>query len=154
MSDAEARLAAFLAAYDPQIAAGAREIIDRLRVRLPGARLLVYDNYNALAVGFGATEKTGAIALSVAVYPRWVSLFLMGGPQLDDPHRLLKGGGTTTRHVVLDSADRVDDQRVVALIEQAVARCEPPIPPDGGYVVIKSVSAKQRPRRPNPSSMG
>lgn len=154
MSEAEARLAGFLDAYEPHVTARAREVIGRLRKRLPGAVLLVYDNYNALAVGFASTERVGSVALSVAVYPRWVSLFLMGGPGLDDPHGLLQGQGSKTRHVVIESDAMIDDERVVALIDQAVDRCQPPIPPDGGYVVIKSVSARQRPRRPNPSSLG
>jgi hypothetical protein len=37
---------------------------------------LVYDNYNALAIGFGQTERVSDVIFSIAVYPRWVGLFL------------------------------------------------------------------------------
>ena len=46
-------LAGFLAKYDPAVATIARGALARLRKRLPGVTEMVYDNYNALAVGFG-----------------------------------------------------------------------------------------------------
>ena len=146
----EAELEGFLAKFLPEIAGRARAVIAGLRARLPGATVIVYDNYNALAVGFGSTGKPGGVALSVAVYPRWVSLFLSGGPFLDDPHGLLKGEGGTVRHIVLASAADIHDPRITALIDQAVLRNEPPVPDaPRGVLIIKSVSAKQRPRRPD-----
>lgn len=50
---AEERLAGFLAKFTPEIAAFAQASLFRMRARLPGAMELVYDNYNALAIGFG-----------------------------------------------------------------------------------------------------
>ncbi len=148
MSTPEAELDGFLGKFMPAIAQQASAVIAVMRARLPGATILVYDNYNALAVAFGPNDKTRAVAFSIAVYPRWVSLFLAGGPYLDDPDGLLKGEGSTVRHVVLKDAADIDDPRIVALVDQALARCEPPMPPEGGRMVIRSVSAKQRPRRP------
>jgi hypothetical protein len=86
---------------------------------------------------------------SIALYPRWVSLFFMHGPKLADPKKRLKGGGTLVRHIVLDGPDTLDDPAVKALMAQAMARADPPIDPtQKRRLVIKSVSAKQRPRRP------
>ena len=43
---------------------------------------------------------------SIAVSPRWVSLFfLQSGTKLSDPKGLLKGSGTKVRHIVLESAE-------------------------------------------------
>jgi len=155
MTEAEVALEGFLDKFDPRVADDARHAVAVMRRKLPGAIILVFDNYNALAVGFGPNEKTRQIALSIAVYPRWVSLFLAGGPYLDDPHGLLKGEGNTVRHVVLSDRDLIEDPRIITLIDQAVARCETPIADDPpGYTVIKSISAKQRPRRPNLDKMG
>ncbi|MDP1630319.1 MAG: hypothetical protein Q8L66_02730 [Caulobacter sp.] len=145
----EARLEGFIARFNDDIADQARAAIASLRRRLPGAVSPVYDNYNALAVGFGPTEKAGDIVFSIAVYPRWVSLFLSGGPALDDPHGLLKGEGSRVRHIVLTDTALLDDPRVRALMDQALARSPRPIDPSApNKTVIKSVSAKQRPRRP------
>jgi hypothetical protein len=53
------------------------------------------------------------------------------------------------RSVVMDAPHRVNDDPVRALIRQALERSSPPIPADGPVrLVIKSVSGKQRPRRP------
>jgi len=148
-NDAEDRLAGFVARFAPNVAALASEAIAKTRARLPGANVLVYDNYNALAVGFGATEKSSDIVLSIAVYPRWASLFLVGGPKLDDPKGMLKGEGSTVRHIVLKTPATLDDPDVRALTDQALALAKAPIDPTAtGRLIIKSVSAKQRPRRP------
>ena len=46
---------------------------------MPGATIMVYDNYNALAIGFGAAEKPKQAVLSLAVYPRRASLCFVWG---------------------------------------------------------------------------
>ena len=57
MPDTPARQwAAFLSKYDPAIAGVAKAALARLRKYVPGAVELVYDNYNALVVGFGPSE--------------------------------------------------------------------------------------------------
>lgn len=142
----EQQLAQFVSAFAPAVAERATAAIAAMRARLPGANLLVYDNFNALAVAFCATRRKGDILCSIAVYPRWVSLFLMGGQALDDPHRLLRGSGNTMRHVVLDSAEKLGDPRVQALIDQTVARAAVPLQADGGQVVIAAVAPKKRGR--------
>src|SRR5689334_14308151 len=98
---AEDRLANFLAKYTPDIAAVAREARAKLQTLLPGAIELVYDNYNALVVGFGPTERASDAILSIALYPRWVNLFFLNGVGLPDPRRLLQGDGKTVRRITL-----------------------------------------------------
>ena len=46
-------LDAFLDKYSPAVATLARACLAKMRARLPGAVQLVYDNYNALVIGFG-----------------------------------------------------------------------------------------------------
>ncbi|MEI9906072.1 MAG: hypothetical protein WDN06_20815 [Asticcacaulis sp.] len=57
MTDPEAELEAFIARFLPEVAAVGREAVAKLRAWLPEADVLVYDNYNALAVGFGAVKN-------------------------------------------------------------------------------------------------
>ena len=142
------QLAAFLGKFTPEIAARAKRAIAVLRKRLPGATVLVYDNYNALAVGFGPSERTSEAILSVAVWPRWVSLFFLRGKGFPDPKKILKGSGNQVRHLVLESASDLDKPEVKALIAHSLARSPTKVPSRGGALVIKSVSARQRPRRP------
>ncbi len=138
-----------MAKYTPDIAARAKKILTTLRERLPGAVEIVYDNYNALAIGFGPTERSSDAIFSIALYPRWVTLFFLKGVSLPDPSRILKGAGAKVRHVILDSASDLDRPDIRALMEIAAKRAEPRIEAGAKRrTVIKSVSEKQRPRRP------
>jgi hypothetical protein len=100
--------AAFLSRYDPAIAKVAKAAIARLRKEIPGAVELVYDNYNALVMGFGPTERASEAVVSIALYPRWVTLFFLQGARLADPSRLLKGAGSRVRHIVLSDVAILD----------------------------------------------
>jgi hypothetical protein len=143
----KAQLEGFLAKYSTEIAALARAVLRKMRARLPGAVELVYDNYNALVVGFGPTERASAAIFSIALYPRWINLFFLHGVGLPDPKRRLKGGGKIVRHVVLKEAEDLDDPAVCELMAHALKRSPEPLT-GPGRMLIKSLSAKQRPRRP------
>ncbi len=144
-----AQLGSFLDKFTPEVAAQARTALRKMRARLPGACELVYDNYNALAIGFGPSERSSEIVLSIALYPRWVSLFLMNGPRLRDPAGYLKGSGSKVRHIVLETADLLESPAVEDLIAQALELASKPIDPgQPRRLIIKSISGRQRPRRP------
>ena len=148
----EEQLEGFLAKYAPGVAAQARAVLAKMRAFLPGAIELVYDNYNSLAVGFGTTERTLDAVFSIAVFPRWISLFFLHGSNLVDPKHLLKGKGKSARHIVLYSPETLDMPAVQALMVQALKRASPPFDPRRpNRILIKSVSVKQRSRRPEPS---
>lgn len=147
---AEARLAGFLAKFTPEIAALAEAALAKLTRRYPHALRMVYDNYNGLVIGFVPTERPSEAIFSLAVMAGHVSLcFLQGGPALPDPDRLLRGGGNTARHLRLENAATLDRPAVKALLALAVERAKVPFDPaTKGRLIIRSISAKQRPRRP------
>ena len=145
----ELQLAGFLAKFTPEVAGQAEEILTRLRARLPHALELVYDNYNALAIGFGPTERASDAIVSVAVFPRWVSLFFLQAKGLPDPAGILKGEGSVVRHIVLPTPSALDEPEIQALIHEALNRAKVPLSANISHrIIIKSISAKQRPRRP------
>ena len=145
----ERQLSGFIAKYTPKVGALAQAVLAKMRARLPGAVELVYDNYNALAIAFGATERTAEAIFSITLYPRWVSLFFVKGADLPDPHKLLKGSGKTIRHIVLDDAATLDKPAVASLMAWALECAAKPLDATRpNRIVIKSISAKQRPRRP------
>jgi Domain of unknown function (DU1801) len=126
----------------------AKKALAKMRKRAPGALELVYDNYNALAIGFAPTDRTSDVVFSIALYPRWVSLFFLNGAKLRDPSRILKGSGTRVRQIVLRNPEDLDSPEVAALIEQAKKIAATPFPSSArGRMIIKSVSARQRPRK-------
>jgi hypothetical protein len=144
----EKQLAAFIAKYAPEVAALAGEVLEKMRSRLPGAVEMVYDNYNWLVVGFGPTERPSDAIFSVVLAPRWVSLCFLWGAKLPDPDRLLKGSGKQVRNIRLDDAAVLDRPAIQALMAHALERGEPIDPASPRRLIIKSISAKQRPRRP------
>jgi hypothetical protein len=147
------QLDAFIARFNPAVAAVARDALRIMEKRLPGATRIVYDNYNALAIGFGPSDRASDAVFSIAVFPRWVSLFLFQGVELPDPDRLLKGTGNRIRHIVLRDARDLDRPAIRALMKEALAIADPPIRTRGkGLLIIKSVSPRQRPRRPRGQS--
>jgi hypothetical protein len=145
----EKDLEKFIAKYSPEVGAVAHEALAHLRTRLPGAIELVYDNYNALAIGFGPTERASDAILSIALYPRWVNLFFLQGANLPDPHNLLQGSGSRVRRIRLNDAATLRKPAVGTLITQALKSAAKPIDPSGNRrIIIKMVLAKQKPRRP------
>jgi hypothetical protein len=148
-AEAEQQLASFLAKFTEEVAALAQSILVRMRQLYPTANQLVYDNYNALAIGFAPNERTSQAIFSIAVFPRWVSLFFLQARGLPDPEGILQGSGNVARHIRLPSAARFDEMSVKILMAEATARAVVPFPAAGEPgIIIKSISSKQRPRRP------
>jgi len=143
------QVAGFIAKFDPAIAKLTRSCRSVVRKRYPSAIELVYDNYNALAIGYSPTEKTSEVVFSLAVYARGLNLYFMYGRSLPDPNGLLQGSGTQGAFIRLESVATLDEPKVIDLIQRAVKRQKPTFTAKGkGYTVVKSISAKQRPRRP------
>lgn len=142
------QLRSFLAKFDPRVAASARAALVRLRKTLPGAIELVYDNYNALAIGFSPSEKASEAIFSIVVYPRWVSFFFLHGAKLPDPAGVLKGSGTQVRHIVLTDLKLLERPAVRKLMALALKSAKTPFDPKKRRrLIIKSICTKQRPRR-------
>jgi hypothetical protein len=148
-----AQLRAILAKYSPEISAQAKAIQKKMRARYPSALELVYDNYNALVLGFGPTERASEAIFSVAIYPSWINLFFLQGKTLPDPKKILQGHGNQVRHIRLTSPATLDDPAVVALMQAATTRAKVPFDPNGRHrLIIRAIAAKQRPRRPAQSA--
>jgi hypothetical protein len=143
-----AQLAGFVAKYDPAVGRLVRATRAAMRKRLPTALELVYDNYQFLAIGYSATERASDCLVSLAVSPKGVALSFYYGSTLPDPRGVLQGSGNQNRFVRLPSAATLAEPAVAALLRAAIAQARTPLPTSGrGRTIIKSVSAKQRPRR-------
>jgi hypothetical protein len=144
---AKQQLDSFIAKYSPEVAGVARKALVWMRKKFPHATVLVYDNYNALAIGFGPTERASDAVFSVALFPRWTNLFFLQGAALPDPHKLLQGSGKQARSIRLENVKLLDDPKLLALIDAEAARLGLEPGAGSGKLVIKSISAKQRSRR-------
>jgi hypothetical protein len=148
-SSAERDLQGFIDRYTPEIATLARACLKKMRAKFPGAVQLVYDNYNALAIGFAPSERASEAIFSIVLYPRWVTLFFLQGACVPDPNKLLKGSGKVVRHIVLAAAEDLDKPAIQALMTIALNRAKVAMDPDApGKLEIRAIAAKQRARRP------
>lgn len=144
------QIASFLAKYTPQMAATASDARVQMRKRIPGGVEFVYDNYNALVFGFGPNERPSDAVLSLAIFPEWVTLCFLKGAKLADPKKLLKGSGNIVRNIRLSSPAHLDDPDIERLLGAAIAAAAPGFGSEISEprTIVKSISAKQRPRRP------
>ncbi|MEO5685797.1 MAG: DUF1801 domain-containing protein [Burkholderiaceae bacterium] len=150
MSEAivERRIAGFIDKFSPEIALQLRDARQRLRAHFPHGVEMVFDNYNALVFGIGPTEQSRDSFISIAGYPKWVTLFFLNGADLQDAEGLLEGDGKQVRGIRLKTPADLDSPEVAALIAQAIAPHREALaaaPPLG--TVIKMEVEKQRPRR-------
>ena len=146
----QAQLDGFMAKHLPEVAAEARAALVRMRRLLAGAVELVYEKYKGLVIGFRPSERASDAAVSIVLFPRWITLgLLQDGPKLPDPDGLLKGTGTRVRHIRLASARELDRPAIRMLSKEGRSRVWAPIDAAARRrLAIRSVSAKQRPRRP------
>jgi hypothetical protein len=147
-SEPENQLQRFVEKFDPRHQSVIRAARDKLRKRFPTATELVYDNYNFFVIGFGPNERPSDCIVTIAAAANGVGLCFVHGASLPDPEKVLLGSGKQTRFVRLPSADVLDKPAIRSLLSVATERSQVALPAAGrGKLVIRSVSAKQRPRR-------
>jgi hypothetical protein len=145
--EAERQLRAFIGKFGPAHQRLIRRARRSLRRRFPTAYELVYDNYNFFVIGYSPTERPSDAILSLTAAANGIGLCFMHGATLRDPRKILLGSGRQTRFIRLESADALARPDVDALIAAATAQAQTPLRPTGaGRVIIRSVSARQRPR--------
>ena len=144
----EKQLTSFIAKFDPMNAKLIRACRAEMRKLFPTAVELVYDNYNFFVIGYGPTERASDAIFSIAAAANGAGLAFLHGASLPDPKKLLLGAGKQNRFVRLPTVEVLRSPDVQKLIRAAVAQAGTPLPSKGGgYLVVKSISAKQRPRR-------
>jgi hypothetical protein len=147
-ADAEKQLNTFIDKFESKSQALIRAVRKALRKRLPTANELAYDNYNFFVIGYGSTERPSDCILSIAAGANGVGLCFIRGASLPDPHKILLGSGNQTRFIRIGSAEVLARPEVEALIAAALAKSKVPMATSGKRkLIIRSVSAKQRPRR-------
>lgn len=144
----EQQLRAFVDKFEPAMRKAIRAARRTLRRRLPTANELVYDNYNFFVIGYSPNERPSDAVLSLTAAAHGLGLCFIHGAALPDPAGLLQGSGRQTRFIRLPSTTLLGRSDVSALIDEAVRRARTPFAPSRpGRLIIRSVSAKQRPRR-------
>jgi hypothetical protein len=144
----ERQLAGFIAKFTPEMAHRIRAARRVMRSRLPGATELVYDNYNFFVIGYGPGLRPSDAIFSLAAQASGLALCFLQGAKLPDPAGILRGSGNVVRNIRLETTATLDRTDVKAIMRVALERAKAPIDPKAKRaLIIRSVSAKQRPRR-------
>lgn len=119
-----------------------------LRKRLPTAHEIVYEYRDCFVISFSPSDRGYEGVLAVRGSAKGVRLYFNSGKGLPDPEKLLRGAGTRARYIELEDASTLARPAVGRLFDEAITRNRVPFArTGGGRKVIRSASAKQRPRR-------
>lgn len=150
--EAEVRLAALFARYEPAVARLGGALRTKLRARLPGLSEVVYHyaNQDALVIAYSPSGHGYEGVCSLALRPDAVALHFGQGARLSgaDPAKLLQGRGRTVRHVVLRAAADLDRPEIEALVAAALRLANLRLDAGAkGALLFRTEAQKQRARR-------
>src|SRR6516162_3247289 len=91
----------FLTPYPPEVQQMALWLRDWVWDLYPDSNELIYDNYNAVSLGWSHTARVGHSFCSVAVMPRYVHFGFYWGSELADPQKVLLGKGNRYRYIIV-----------------------------------------------------
>ena len=148
LNEAEKQLGEFIGKFELTLQRLIKAVRNKLRRRFPSAHEIVYDNYNFFVIGYSPTDRPSDSIVSIAAAANGVGLCFIRGASLPDPKKILLGTGKQTRFIRLESVGVLNRPEVEALLAAAASKAEVPLETKGrGKLIIRSVSAKQRPRR-------
>jgi hypothetical protein len=141
-------LKGFLKPFENDIQGTALWLREFIWKKYPDCNELIYDSYNAVAVGFSPTDKMGDIFVSFAVYGAGVNLGFNRGSEIQDPRKLLKGSGSLYRHLRVDP-DEFPSAYINKLMADAYSNAIMRLKTETslyGMTIVKSISpTKKRP---------
>jgi hypothetical protein len=144
----EAQLRSLIGKFDAEEQKLIRAVRAAVRRRLPTANELLYDYDRFFVIAYSPTEHPTDGIVSLAARPDGMRLYLMNGPRLPDPRKLLKGSGKQTRFIRVETAGHLAHPDVEALIAAAIGMAGVPLAAEGrGRLVTRTFAGHQAPRR-------
>ncbi len=114
----------------------------------PESNELIYDNYNALAIGFGPGETASDVFCSIAVYSMHVNFGFNRGSEIADPDKMLTGKGSLYRYITVKAIDDFPEVYMKKLLKEAYVNSMMRLKENKkvvkGLTITKSISPKQR----------
>jgi hypothetical protein len=140
----------FLLPFPDQVKAAALGLREFVWELYPEANELIYDNYNALALGWSLTDKAGDVFCSIAIYSEHVNFGFNRGSEIADPQKKLIGEGSLYRYIRIKDKDDFPEEYIVQLLlsayNNAFLKLKPAKNTLKGQTIVKSISpAKRRP---------
>jgi len=119
----------------------------------PQTNELIYDNYNALAVGWSPTDRVGHTFCSIAVgrTSNNVHFGFYWGNELADPDKILLGDGNQYRYILVPDKNNFPKAYIEKLVKEAYAKSLAKVRDKkqimNGQTIVKSISSKKREKK-------
>ncbi len=116
----------------------------------PDSNELIYDNYNAVAFGWGDSDKLADVFCSIAVYGKGVNLGFNRGSEIPDAKKILLGDGSLYRFIRVKSETDFPKTEIKKLLKYAHTHAKVRMKEKGqtqilkGTTIVKSISPKKR----------
>lgn len=140
----------FLEPFDPEITSLVMWLRDFVWDLYPMANELIYDNYNAVALGWSPTDKIGHIFCSIAIGRTSgnVHFGFYWGAEISDPEKKLIGNGKQYRYLLVKSKSEFPLEYIKSLVHEAYENSMSKVKDlkqlKEGLTITKSVSEKKR----------
>ena len=122
----------------------------------PQTNELIYDNYNALAVGWSPTDRVGHTFCSIAVgrTSNNVHFGFYWGSEISDPDEVLLGEGNQYRYILVSDKNKFPKAYIKKLVKEAYANSLAKVKDKkqimNGQTIVKSISTKKREKKSKP----
>jgi hypothetical protein len=122
----------------------------------PQTNELIYDNYNALAVGWSPTDRVGHTFCSIAVgrTSNNVHFGFYWGSEISDPDKILLGEGNQYRYILVPDKNKFPKAYIKKLVREAYANSLEKVKDKkqimNGQTIVKSISTKKREKKGKP----
>ena len=122
----------------------------------PQTNELIYDNYNALAVGWSPTDRVGHTFCSIAVgrTSNNVHFGFYWGSEISDPDKILLGEGNQYRYILVPDKNKFPKAYIKKLVKEAYANSLAKVKDKkqimNGQTIVKSISTKKREKKGKP----
>lgn len=131
-------LSEFLQPFSKEVQKIALQLREFVLNIFPDSNELIYDNYNALAIGYSLSEKQKDMFCHIAVYSKYVNIGFDKGIFLNDPEKMLKGTGSRIRHIKVPDYNSFNAVYVKKILAQAHQIAVDSL--ESGEQLIKAVS--------------
>ena len=119
----------------------------------PHTNELIYDNYNALAIGWSPTDRVGHTFCSTAIgrTSKNIHFGFYWGSEISDPEKILLGKGNQYRYILVNNKKEFPKSYIKKLVKEAyinsLAKVKDPKQIMKGATITKSISPVKREKK-------
>lgn len=138
----------FLKSFPKEVQDITKWLRDFVWTACPDSNELIYDNYNALAIGYGLSDKASDVFCSLAVYSSYVNFGFLRGHEISDPDKILKGSGKMYRYITIKEQKDLPKAYIKKLLLESMVNAQSRLKADRQGLkkatIVKAVAAKKR----------